>query len=134
MAVTIDINSDLGESYGRWTLGDDAAMVQRITTANVACGLHAGDPAVMDATVALCKQAGVAVGAQPGYQDLQGFGRRSMTLTLPEIEQLVLYQVGALFGFCLAHGVPLTHVKPHGALYNLAATSVDVAAAIARGV
>jgi 5-oxoprolinase (ATP-hydrolysing) subunit A len=130
----VDLNSDLGESYGRWTLGDDAAMVEHITSANLACGLHAGDFEVIDATVGLCKRAGVGVGAQPSYPDLQGFGRRSMKLTPTEVEQCVLYQIGAVYGFCRAHHVELQHVKPHGALYNDAAAQPAVALAIARGV
>ncbi len=132
--VVVDLNSDLGESYGRWTLGDDAGMVQHITSANLACGFHAGDFEVMDATVALCKRAGVGVGAQPGYPDLQGFGRRGMRLTAQEIERCVLYQIGALYGFCRGHGVELQHVKPHGALYNDAAAQPALALAIARAV
>jgi 5-oxoprolinase (ATP-hydrolysing) subunit A len=132
--VCIDINSDLGESYGHWQLGDDAAMVQHITSANLACGFHAGDFAVMDATVALCKSRGVGVGAQPGYPDLQGFGRRPIGLTLDEVEQCVLYQIGALYGFCRGHHVELQHVKPHGALYNEAAANAGLARAIARAV
>jgi len=130
----VDLNSDLGESYGRWTLGDDAAMVWHISSANLACGFHAGDFGVMDATVALCKGAGVGVGAQPGYPDLQGFGRRGMSMPAIEIEQCVLYQIGALYGFCRAHGVELQHVKPHGALYNQAAADPALAHAIARAV
>jgi UPF0271 protein len=133
-ARAIDLNCDLGESFGSWTLGDDAAMVGQVTSANVACGFHAGDYDVMDRTVALCKAAGVGVGAQPGYLDLQGFGRRPQHLTPPEVEHLVLYQIGALFGFCRAHGVELTHVKPHGALYNQAAVEPALADAIARAV
>jgi UPF0271 protein len=131
---SVDFNADLGESFGRWTLGDDAALLPLITSANVACGFHAGDPAVIDETVARCREAGVAVGAQPSYPDLQGFGRRSMALTPLEIEQIVLYQVGAVAAFCAAHGVPLTHVKPHGALYTDAVTNAACARAIARGV
>src|SRR5918911_5542830 len=130
----IDLNSDMGESFGHWTLGDDAAMVRYITSANLACGFHAGDFTVMDQTVALCKEAGVGVGAQPGYPDLQGFGRRPMPLSPQEIEQMVLYQLGALYGFCRAHGVELQHVKPHGMLYNQAAADSILAAAIARAV
>src|SRR3712207_6067127 len=103
MMWCVDLNSDLGESYGRWTLGDDAAMVRSITSANLACGFHAGDFSVIDQTVALCKRAGVAVGAQPSYPDLQGFGRRLMQCTSEEVEQLVLYQIGAVYGFCRAH-------------------------------
>lgn len=133
-ARRIDLNSDLGESFGHWTLGDDAAMMRHITSANVACGFHAGDFAVMDQTVALCKAAGVGVGAQPGHLDLQGFGRRAIPITAEEAEQLVLYQIGALYGFCRAHGVELQHVKPHGALYNQAAEDPKLARGIARGV
>jgi 5-oxoprolinase (ATP-hydrolysing) subunit A len=130
----VDLNTDMGESFGHWTLGDDAAMVQHVTSANLACGFHAGDFSVMDQSVALCKQAGVGVGAQPGYPDLQGFGRRPLPLSPQEVEQLVLYQLGALYGFCRAHGVPLTHVKPHGALYNQAAEDAALARAIAFGI
>jgi len=130
----IDLNSDLGESFGAYRLGDDAAMMPYITSANVACGYHAGDPQVMDATVRLCGAAGVRVGAHPSTPDLQGFGRREMSLAPDEAEVLVLYQVGALAGFARANGVELTHVKPHGALYNQAARDPALAAAIARGV
>lgn len=130
----VDLNSDLGESYGRWILGDDATMVQHITSANLACGFHAGDFAVMDATVALCKQSGVGVGAQPGYPDLQGFGRRAMSMPPDDVEQCVLYQIGALYAFCRAHELELQHVKPHGALYNQAAAEPKLALAIARAV
>ena len=130
----MDLNADLGESFGRWRLGDDEGLVAHITSANVACGLHAGDPAVMDATVALCGRVGVSVGAQPGYADLQGFGRRAMQLPPAEVESLVRYQLGALEAFCRAHGVAMRHVKPHGALYNQAAADRALADAIARAV
>ena len=130
----VDFNSDMGEGFGHWSLGDDEAMVRSITSANLACGFHAGDFTVMDRTVSLCKAAGVGVGAQPGYPDLQGFGRRTVRMTPEEIEQCVLYQIGALYGFCRAHGVELQHVKPHGALYNDAAVNPSLAAGIARGV
>ena len=130
----VDLNADLGESYGSWTLGDDVAMVRHITSANLACGFHAGDFTIMDRSVAMCKKAGVGVGAQPGYPDIQGFGRRSMTISPTEAEQMVLYQIGALYGFCRGHGVELEHVKPHGALYNQAAVDRVLASAIARGV
>jgi UPF0271 protein len=130
----VDFNADLGESFGRWTLCDDTALLPSISSANVACGFHAGDPAIIDATVAACGAAGVAVGAQPSYPDLQGFGRRSMALSPREIEQIVLYQVGAVAAFCVAHGVPLTHVKPHGALYHDAVADFARAHAIARAV
>jgi 5-oxoprolinase (ATP-hydrolysing) subunit A len=128
----MDLNADLGESFGRWTLGDDERLVHHITSANVACGFHAGDFRVMEATVALCRHAGVAVGAQPGYPDLLGFGRRPMPFEPDEVESMVRYQVGALEAFCRAAGVELRHVKPHGALYNQAAADPALARAIAR--
>jgi 5-oxoprolinase (ATP-hydrolysing) subunit A len=130
MAGVMDLNADLGESFGAWRLGDDEALVEHITSANLACGFHAGDFRVMDATVALCKRAGVAVGAQPGYPDLLGFGRRPMPFEPDEVESMVRYQVGALEAFCRAHGVEMQHVKPHGALYNQAARDDAVAAGV----
>ena len=134
MASKIDLNCDMGESFGRYSLGSDAEIVRYVTSANIACGFHAGDPLVMSATVALAAAAGVSIGAHPGYPDLQGFGRRNMELSPAEVEALVLYQVGALAGFARAAGVELVHVKPHGALYNQAAKDRSLAKAIARGV
>ena len=128
----MDLNADLGESFGHWTLGDDARLVAHITSANVACGFHAGDFRVMEATVAMCRRAGVAVGAQPGYPDLIGFGRRPMPFEPDEVESLVRYQVGALEAFCRANEVEMQHVKPHGALYNQAAADPLLAGAVAR--
>jgi UPF0271 protein len=128
----MDLNADLGESFGHWTLGDDERLVSYLTSANLACGFHAGDFRVMEATVALCARAGVAVGAQPGYPDLLGFGRRPMPFSHDEVESLVRYQIGALEGFCRSAGVEMQHVKPHGALYNQAAADPALAAAIAR--
>ena len=128
----MDLNADLGESFGRWTLGDDERLVAHITSANLACGFHAGDFRVMEAAVAICRRAGVAVGAQPGYPDLLNFGRRPMTFDSDEVESLVRYQIGALEAFCRANGVEMQHVKPHGALYNQAAADPALAAAIAR--
>ena len=128
----MDLNADLGESFGRWTLGEDERLVAHITSANVACGFHAGDFRVMESTVALCRRAGVAVGAQPGYPDLLGFGRRPMPFDPDEVESLVRYQIGALEAFCRANGVEMQHVKPHGALYNQAAADASLAAAVAR--
>ncbi len=128
----MDLNADLGESFGHWTLGDDEALVAHISSANLACGFHAGDFRVMESTVALCKRAGVAIGAQPGYPDLLGFGRRPLAFTPDEVESMVRYQIGALEAFCRAAGVELRHVKPHGALYNQAAADPGLAAAIAR--
>ena len=130
----MDLNADLGESYGAWHLGDDDSLVQQLTSANLACGFHSGDFRVMEATVALCQRAGVAVGAQPGYPDLLGFGRRPMPFTPDEVESLVRYQIGALEGFCRAHGIAMQHVKPHGALYNQAAADPALAGAIARAI
>jgi UPF0271 protein len=132
--MKIDLNCDLGESFGRYKLGDDAAIMQHITSANIACGFHAGDAAVMQSTVRLAKQHGVAVGAPPGWPDLQGFGRREMNASAVETEALVLYQLGALAVFAKAEGVEMRHVKPHGALYNQAAKDRSLADAIARAV
>lgn len=132
--MKIDLNCDMGESFGRYRLGNDAAMLDVVTSANIACGLHAGDPVVMRETVALAASRGVAIGAHPGYPDLQGFGRRAMQLAPAELEAFLLYQLGALTSFARLAGVPLTHVKPHGALYNQAAADPDSAAAIARAV
>ncbi len=132
--TAMDLNADLGESFGRWTLGDDERLVPHLTSANLACGFHAGDFRVMETTVALCRRAGVAVGAQPGYPDLLGFGRRAMPFEADEVESMVRYQIGALEAFCREHGIEMQHVKPHGALYNQAATDGALAAAIARAV
>jgi UPF0271 protein len=131
---TIDLNSDVGESFGRWSLGDDAAVMASVTSANVACGYHAGDPGVMRDTVRAAKAAGVAVGAHPGLPDLVGFGRRNLAATPREVEDLVLYQVGALAAIAAAEGVRLQHVKPHGALYNMAVRDRALADAIARAI
>src|SRR5512137_2777959 len=109
--MRIDLNCDLGESFGRYSLGEDEAMLRVVTSANIACGLHAGDPQVMARTVALARQNAVAVGAHPGYPDLQGFGRRDMSLAPDELESSILYQLGALGAFTRAAGTPLVHVK-----------------------
>ncbi len=130
----MDLNADLGESFGTWRLGDDERLVVHITSANLACGFHAGDFRIMESTVALCRRSGVAVGAQPGYPDLLGFGRRPLQFEPDEVESLVRYQIGALEGFCRANGVEMRHVKPHGALYNQAAADPSLATAIARAV
>jgi 5-oxoprolinase (ATP-hydrolysing) subunit A len=132
MSFAMDLNADLGESFGQWTLGDDARLVAHISSGNLACGFHAGDFRVMEATVALCRGADVAIGAQPGYPDLIGFGRRPMPFEPAEVESLVRYQIGALDAFCRAAGVEMQHVKPHGALYNQAAVDPALARAIAR--
>jgi UPF0271 protein len=132
--AAIDLNADAGESYGRWTLGDDAGLLPLITSINAACGFHAGDPATMRRTVRLAREHGVAVGAHPSYPDLMGFGRRPLAASPDEIADLVTYQVGALAGFCAAEGVALRHVKPHGALYVHAARDEDAALAVAGAV
>lgn len=132
--LRVDLNADLGESFGTWRMGDDAAVLQGLTSASIACGLHAGDPVIMAETVALARQHGVAVGAHPGYADLQGFGRRPMSLAPAEVRALLLYQMGAISAFCRAAGLDLQHVKPHGALYNQAAVDEGLAGAIAEAV
>lgn len=134
MAHRADLNCDMGEGLGPWPMGDDAALMPLITSANVACGFHAGDPATMEATVALALRHGVAVGAHVGYRDLHGFGRRELVCTPAELYGDVLYQLGALAGFCRALGAPLHHVKPHGALYNVAARDAAVAEAVVGAV
>jgi 5-oxoprolinase (ATP-hydrolysing) subunit A len=130
--ATIDLNSDLGESFGAYTIGSDAEVMASITSANVACGFHGGDPAVMRRTVRLARDAGVAVGAHPGLPDLGGFGRREMKITPQEAEDMVLYQIGALAAIAASEGVTLQHVKAHGALYNMAIRDAALAEAIAR--
>ena len=132
--MRIDLNSDLGESFGPWPMGQDRALMDSISSANVACGFHAGDPGAMRATVALAREKGVAVGAHPGFQDLVGFGRREMKVTPADVEDLVLYQVSALAGMASAQGVRLQHVKAHGALYNMACRDGALADAIAKAV
>ena len=132
--MRVDLNCDMGESFGAWTLGADDAMMPIITSANIACGWHAGDPLVMERTVRLAAEHGVGVGAHPGYPDLLGFGRRSLALSPAEAEAYVLYQAAALAGIAQANGVRLVHVKPHGQLYNDAVTSPPLAEAIARAV
>jgi len=132
--MRIDLNSDLGESFGPWPMGQDAALMDSITSANIACGFHAGDPGVMRQTIALAKDKGVAIGAHPGFPDLVGFGRREMRATPAEVEDLVLYQVAAVGGMAAAQGISLQHVKAHGALYNMACRDRALADAIARAV
>lgn len=134
MKPSMDLNCDLGESFGAYTIGMDEAVIPYITSANIACGYHAGDPMVMERTVALCKKHHVRVGAHPGFPDLPGFGRRNMNVTPDEARAYVIYQVGALKGFCEAAGIRLFHVKPHGALYNMAAKDYGLAAAICEAV
>lgn len=130
----MDLNADIGESYGIWQMGDDAAVVPCVSSANIACGFHAGDPETMRRTVALCVKHGVAIGAHPSLPDLQGFGRREMSVSPDEVYAQVLYQIGALSGITQAAGAKLEHVKPHGALYNMTARDHTLADAIARAV
>ena len=132
--MRIDHNSDLGESFGPWPMGQDEALMDSISSANVACGFHAGDPGAMRTTIALARKKGVAIGAHPGFQDLVGFGRREIKATAAEVEDLVLYQVSALAGMAAAQGMTLQHVKAHGALYNMACRERALAEAIARAV
>ncbi len=132
--MRVDLNADVGESFGAWSLGQDPALMSSITSANVACGFHAGDPGVMRATVALATEHGVAVGAHPGFPDLAGFGRRELQVSPRDVEDFVVYQVGALAGIAAAQGVRLQHVKPHGALFNMAVRDAALADAVARAV
>jgi 5-oxoprolinase (ATP-hydrolysing) subunit A len=130
----MDLNSDLGESFGRWVLGDDAAMLELVTSANVACGFHAGDPATLRRTCAMAADRGVAVGAQVGYRDLAGFGRRRIEYDLDELRDDILYQIGALEAFGRVAGIRVRYVKPHGALYNTAAVDEGQASAVVAAV
>lgn len=132
--MVVDLNCDMGESFGAYALGADEALMPLVTSANIACGYHAGDPMVMDRTVRLALRYSVGIGAHPGFPDLMGFGRRAMHLRPEEIENYVLYQIGALAAFAHSVGAELSHVKPHGALYNMAARDPEIARAIARGV
>jgi len=134
MKAIIDLNSDLGESFGAYKIGNDRGILPLVSSANVACGFHAGDPSVMRTTVALCKEGKTAVGAHPGFCDLQGFGRRNMAVSPEEIRDLITYQIGALDAFCRKEGLSLQHVKPHGALYNMAAKDEKIAKAICLGI
>ena len=130
----IDLNCDMGESFGAYTIGHDAEVMPFITSANVACGLHAGDPTVIRDTIKLAKQHGVAVGAHPGFPDLVGFGRREMHMSPREVEDSLVYQIGAVAGTAAAEGVRLQHVKAHGALYNMAVRDAALSEAIARAI
>ena len=130
----INLNADLGESFGAWQMGDDAALLQIVGSANIACGFHAGDPAIMRDTVRLALAQGVSLGAHPSFPDLQGFGRRAMQMSTRDLEATVLYQVGALQAMATAEGGRVTHVKPHGALNNIACVDAAVADAVVRAV
>ena len=130
----VDLNCDLGESFGRYRLGEQAEILKYVTSANVACGFHAGDPIVMRETVELAIANGVQIGAHPGLPDLNGFGRREMNITPQEAYDMVVYQIGALQRFLTTKGVTMQHVKPHGALYNMASVNRPIADAIAKAV
>ena len=130
----VDLNCDLGESFGAYTMGMDAEVIPNVTSVNVACGYHAGDPLIMEKTVVLAKQHGAAIGAHPGFPDLMGFGRRQMVVTPEEAGAYVKYQVGALMAFAKGHGLRLQHVKPHGALYNMAAKDEKLAEGICKAI
>ena len=132
--LKIDINADIGESFGIYSTGNDERLLRTITSGSIACGFHAGDPRVMRRTVRMAAKAGVSIGAHPGFPDLVGFGRREMNIEPREIADLVLYQIGALGAIAKAEGAALRHVKPHGALYNMSVERVDIAEAIARAV
>ena len=132
--MRVDINSDVGESFGAYRIGQDTGLMKSITSANIAAGFHAGDPSVLRATIRTAKAHGVAVGAHPGFPDLVGFGRRDLNVTAREAEDLVLYQVAAVAGVASAEGMRIQHVKPHGALFNMAVRNAELAAAIARAV
>jgi len=131
---SIDLNCDMGESFGAYTLGNDEAMMPFITSVNIACGFHAGDAATMRRTVSKALEYNLSIGAHPGFDDLQGFGRREMHLSPTEVYDLVTYQIGALWAFTRSEGGHLIHVKPHGALYNMAAKNEQLALAIARAI
>lgn len=130
----VDINCDLGESFGQYTIGSDEQILEYVTSANIACGFHAGDPTVMRKTVRMALDKGVQIGAHPGLQDLVGFGRRPMAISAEEAYDLVIYQIGALSAFLKAEGGTMQHVKPHGALYNMAAKNTELSESIAKAV
>src|SRR5262245_29834366 len=130
--MRVDLNADVGESFGPYSIGQDAALMRCITSASVAAGFHAGDPSVLRRTIRLAREHGVAIGAHPGFPDLVGFGRRDMRVSPAEAEDFTLYQIAAVAGVAAAEGVRLQHVKPHGALYNMAARDRDLADAIVR--
>lgn len=132
--LVVDLNCDMGESFGPWVMGNDSAVLPLISSANIACGFHAGDPSIMRATVAGAIKNNVAIGAHPGLPDLQGFGRRSMNVSPQQVYDMVVVQVGALSAIAGIQGAKINHVKAHGALYNMAASNIDIATAIAQAV
>nr|WP_312576829.1 5-oxoprolinase subunit PxpA [Sedimentibacter sp.] len=130
----VDLNSDIGESFGDYKLGLDSDVAKHISSANIACGFHAGDPMTMEKTIEIAIKENVAIGAHPGFPDLMGFGRREMKVTKEEAKNYIKYQIGSLWAFAQSKGVKLQHVKPHGALYNMAAKDAELAMAIAEGI
>lgn len=134
MKYKVDLNCDMGESFGTYKMGNDEEILDFVTSANIACGFHAGDPTTMRKTVKLAMEKGVGIGAHPGFQDLAGFGRRNLMITPKEAYEIVVYQIGALYGFVKAEGGVMQHVKPHGALFNMAAIDVHLSEAIAEAV
>jgi UPF0271 protein len=132
--VKININADMAESYGKYTIGNDAALMPLIGSASIACGMHAGDPSIMVKAVRLAIDNGVSIGAHPGFNDLWGFGRRQIRMNMADLEYLVTYQIGALQALARAQGAVVTHVKPHGALNNMAHVDADYAMAVGRGI
>jgi UPF0271 protein len=134
MSPVIDLVADLGEGYGSYTMADDEGLLEILTSANIACGFHAGDPRIMDRTVRMCAESGVGIGAHPSFPDLNGFGRRAMDLTAEEVRTDILFQLGALSAFAAAHGTRVGHLCPHGRLGNLVITRRDYAAAMTDAV
>lgn len=135
MAHRLDLNSDMGESFGAWKMGEDEAMLDLVTTANIACGFHAGDPVVMRRTIRMARDRGVSIGAHPSFADLYGFGRRQISGDTPQdLEAQLIYQIAAMQGMAASEGYPITHVKTHGALGNMAAVDADLAAVCANAV
>ena len=132
--IRIDLNSDLGESFGNYKIGMDEQLMKYISSANIACGFHAGDPLIMEKTIRMSLENNVAIGAHPGYPDLVGFGRRNMNVSIEELKAMVRYQIAAIKGVTESLGGKLQHVKPHGAMYNQAADNLDMALAIAEGI
>lgn len=134
MSVKVDLNSDLGESFGAYKIGMDDEVIKLVSSANVACGFHASDPVVMQKTVKMAKEAGIGIGAHPGFYDLMGFGRRNMVISPKEAYAYVTYQLGAIYAFCSQQGVKIQHVKPHGALYNMAGKDYELAKGICQAI
>lgn len=132
--MQIDLNADLGESYGNYTIGNDESIIPLITSANIACGMHAGDFNVINKTIEMCRKHNTGIGAHPGYNDLMGFGRKQIDMTYDEVENLVTYQLGAIQAFCKKHNVTLNHVKPHGALYNATFNDEKLSQAIVNAI